>query len=90
MVPNRACDKCTSVDGEFNPSVPGVPDCPNNWQGVFAQGDDAYLPAWTYHPTVGKYYYHAFGWFQPDVNMRKQEVVDELNSVLDFWLDKVF
>lgn len=81
MVPNRECDQCSNTDT-------GVP-CPNNWQSVFAHNDETSLPAWTWHPTVEKYYYHAYAWFQPDVNLRDESVVEELNSVLDFWLQKV-
>ena len=50
-----------------------TPACPNNWQSVFAVNDKGDLPAWTYHPEVGKYYYRAFGWFQADLNMYNKE-----------------
>ncbi|CBY08182.1 unnamed protein product [Oikopleura dioica] len=62
--------------------------CPNNWQSVFAVNDKGDLPAWTYHPDVGKYYYRAFGWFQADLNMYNKEVQRFLNDILDFWLDE--
>ena len=81
MVPSAECHTCSN-------NGTGIA-CPNNWQVVFGGDDPILESSWTFHPTVGKYYYHAFGWFQPDVNTRNKAVVDELNSVLDYWLQRV-
>lgn len=42
---------------------------------------------WTYHPKVGKYYFHRFYEFQPDLNMANPEVQREMLKVVGFWLE---
>ena len=42
---------------------------------------------WTYHPKVGKYYFHRFYEFQPDLNMANPEVQREILKVVGFWLE---
>ncbi|MGC8465828.1 MAG: alpha-amylase family glycosyl hydrolase [Acidimicrobiales bacterium] len=54
---------------------------PNNW--VDATGSSA----WTWHPTVGKYYLHNFLQSQPDLNWWCDEVHAEFESILRFWFD---
>jgi len=76
QVPNEACSSCHLEN-----------ICPNNWQSVFSKNDAELIPAWTYHPTVKKYYYRAFANFQPDLNLRNPLVMDELVDILDFWMD---
>nr|XP_034840957.1 maltase 2-like [Maniola hyperantus] len=60
----------------------GVMHPPNNWRSVF------YYDAWTYREEVGKYYFHQFGPYQPDLNFRNPAVVDEMNNIIRYWLDK--
>lgn len=58
---------------------------PNNWISVFGG------PAWTRtnaHGTQGDWYLHLFNHSQPDVNWENPEVVEELESVMRFWLDR--
>ncbi|XP_013201277.2 maltase A1 [Amyelois transitella] len=55
---------------------------PNNWISVFRKS------AWTYSPGRDQYYLHQFGDSQPDLNMRNPVVVDELKSIIKFWLEK--
>ena len=43
---------------------------------------------WHWHDTRKAYYYGAFGRTQPDLNLTKPAVVDELNRLASFWLDK--
>ena len=43
---------------------------------------------WTYHPQVGKYYWHRFFSHQPDLNYDNPEVQEEMLSVVDFWMKK--
>lgn len=43
---------------------------------------------WHWNATRKAYYYGAFGPSQPDVNLTKQVVVDELNKLATFWLEK--
>lgn len=55
---------------------------PNNWISVFGGS------AWTLDNTTGQYYLHQFYKEQPDLNLRNNEVKEELKKVLRFWLDK--
>jgi len=54
---------------------------PNNWRSMFGG------PAWTRLPD-GQWYLHLFDSTQPDLNWWNDEVGDELESVLRFWLDR--
>jgi alpha-glucosidase len=54
---------------------------PNNWQSMFGG------TAWTRLPG-GQWYLHLFDATQPDLNWWNDEVGDELESVLRFWLDR--
>ena len=42
---------------------------------------------WTYAREVGKYYFHRFYDFQPDLNMDNPEVREELKRIIGFWLE---
>ena len=55
---------------------------PNNWLSVHGGS------AWTYDSTTKQYYLHQFRKEQPDLNLRNDEVKEELKKVLRFWLDK--
>jgi alpha-glucosidase len=61
------------------PGASGAP--PNNWRSVF--GGSAWSPG-----TEGEHYLHLFAPEQPDLNWRNDEVHDEMDSVLRFWLDR--
>ncbi|GAA0362624.1 glycoside hydrolase family 13 protein [Streptomyces blastmyceticus] len=58
---------------------------PNDWESVFGG------PAWTRTQlpdgTPGEWYLHLFAPEQPDLNWDNQEVREEFESVLRFWLD---
>lgn len=54
---------------------------PNNWQSVFGGA------AWT-QVEDGQWYLHIFDSSQPDFNWENQEVREEFESVLRFWLDR--
>ena len=43
---------------------------------------------WHWNETRNAYYYGAFGSSQPDLNLTKQVVIDELNKLATFWLEK--
>lgn len=68
-------------DGIPNPNG-GQPLPPNNWVSVF------YGSAWEYHPVRHQYYLHQFTKQQPDLNFRNPRVVEEMNSILRFWLGR--
>ncbi|XP_063376627.1 maltase 2-like [Cydia fagiglandana] len=55
---------------------------PNNWISVFRKS------AWEYEANRGQYYLHQFAKHQPDLNFRNPVVVDELKTIIKFWLEK--
>lgn len=63
-----------------DPAPDGGP--PNNWLSVFGG------PSWTLDPTSGQYYRHSFLKEQPDLNWRNPAVLDALDDVLRFWMDR--
>jgi maltose alpha-D-glucosyltransferase/alpha-amylase len=42
---------------------------------------------WTYAREVGKYYFHRFFEFEPDLNMENPQVREEMRRVMGFWLE---
>ncbi|MEA2685725.1 MAG: alpha-glucosidase [Actinomycetota bacterium] len=54
---------------------------PNDWQSVFGG------PAWARVPD-GQWYLHLFAPEQPDLDWTNDEVRDEFDSILRFWLDR--
>ena len=42
---------------------------------------------WSWDPVAQSYYWHRFYSHQPDLNFRNPAVVDELISIMSFWLD---
>ncbi len=63
-----------------DPKPDGSP--PNNWLSVFGGS------AWEFDEHTGQYYYHGFLKEQPDLNWRNPEVVEAMENVLRFWLDR--
>ncbi len=59
---------------------------PNNWVSIFGG------PAWTRVKAAdgspGQWYLHLFDASQPDLNWWNQEIGDEFESILRFWLDR--
>lgn len=41
---------------------------------------------WTYDPVAEQYYWHRFFHHQPDLNFDNPAVLDEINRIMDFWL----
>ncbi|RXG71625.1 Maltase A1 [Armadillidium vulgare] len=60
----------------------GEPIPPNNWLSVFR------FSAWEWSEERQQFYFHQFLKEQPDLNYRNPEVVEEMNNVFRFWLDK--
>ncbi|MEG0693161.1 MAG: alpha-glucosidase [Oscillospiraceae bacterium] len=55
---------------------------PNNWSGFFGP------PAWEKDNESGDYYLHLFSKKQPDLNFYNPDVIEEIKSIMRFWLDK--
>ncbi len=55
---------------------------PNNWSGFFAQ------KAWEKDEKSGEYYMHLFSKKQPDLNYYNPKVIEEIEDIMRFWLDK--
>ncbi|HBE98590.1 MAG TPA: glucohydrolase, partial [Firmicutes bacterium] len=55
---------------------------PNNWTSNFGGS------AWTYVPEANAYYLHVFGKKQPDLDWHNPRVLEEVEKILRFWLDK--
>jgi alpha-glucosidase len=55
---------------------------PNNWVSAFGG------PAWTRHEQTGRWYLHSFYPEQPDLDWRDPEVVEAMQDVVRFWLDR--
>ena len=58
-------------------------DRPNNWTSAFTNES-----AWTFDEATGQYYLHLFLPAQPDLNWQNPEVVEAMEGVLRFWLDR--
>ncbi len=63
-----------------DPQPDGTPPC--NWLSVFGG------PAFTWDARRKQYYMHSFLPQQPDFNYRNPAVVEYMESVLRFWLDR--
>ncbi len=63
---------------------PARPDggLPNNWTSFFAQD------CWEYDQVRGEYYLHLFAKKQPDLNYANPRVLQEVEEIMRFWLDK--
>jgi len=63
---------------------PGKPNGkpPNNWTGFFMGG------VWEPDEKSGEYYLHLFDKKQPDLNYHNPKVIEEVKSIMSFWLEK--
>lgn len=64
----------------WRPGIDGRP--PNNWTSFFAE------KCWEYDDRSGEYYLHLFSKKQPDLNYRNPAVLNEVEDIMRFWLDK--
>lgn len=55
---------------------------PNKWRSVFGGS------AWEYSPEREQYYLHIFSKKQPDLNWANPKLVEEIHSMIKWWLDK--
>jgi len=56
-------------------------DSPNNWESFFGG------TAWEYDSLTEQYYYHKFAKEMADLNWQNPKVIEEVRSILRFWLD---
>jgi alpha-glucosidase len=63
-----------------DPAPGGGP--PNNWQCWFGEA------AWSWEPARSQYYLHNFHPRMPDLNFLAPAVVDQMEAVARFWLDR--
>jgi maltose alpha-D-glucosyltransferase/alpha-amylase len=54
-------------------------------QGMVFPGEQK--ETWTWDETAGAWYYHRFYDFQPDLNASNPAVQEEIERIMDFWLD---
>ena len=55
---------------------------PNNWTSFFAED------AWSYDNERKQYYLHLFAKQQPDLNWKNPKILEEIKSIMTFWLKK--
>ena len=55
---------------------------PNNWTSQFSG------PAWSYEPSNGLWYLHLFSKKQPDLDWHNPRVLEEVEKIINFYLDK--
>ena len=55
---------------------------PNNWIAAFGG------PAWSRDEQTGRWYLHSFYPEQPDLNWRNPELVEAMQGVVRFWLER--
>jgi trehalose-6-phosphate hydrolase len=56
-------------------------DTPNNWESFFGG------PAWQMDTETNQYYYHKFDVRMADLNWSNPKVVEEVQQILNYWLD---
>lgn len=64
----------------WKPGKDGAP--PSNWTSFFAED------CWEHDPASGEYYLHLFAKKQPDLNWSNPAVLDAIEDIMRFWLDK--
>ncbi|KAL9926171.1 maltase 2-like isoform 2-T2 [Glossina fuscipes fuscipes] len=69
------------ADGRIDENT-GERQPPNNWNSLL------YGSAWSWHPKRQQYYLHQHTAQQPDLNFRSPALIEAIDDVLLFWLDK--
>ena len=65
----------------WKPAKPGG-GVPNNWTSFFMGS------VWTWDAVRGEYYLHLFDPKQPDLNWRNPRVMEEVKTIMRFWLSR--
>ena len=55
---------------------------PNNWTSMFTGS------AWTYEEEAKMWYLHLYGEKQPDLNWHNPKVLEEVEKIISFWLER--
>ncbi len=70
-----------SKDNPYSDYYYWVDTPPNNWESCFGGS------AWEYDELRGQYYLHSYAVKQPDLNWENPRVVEEIQAIIDFWVD---
>lgn len=88
LVPNHTSDRHKwfqesrkSRDNPYSDYYYWFDTPPNDWQSMFGG------PAYSYDEERGQYYLHSYAPEQPDLNWDNPKVVQEIQAVVDFWVD---
>ena len=88
LVPNHTSDQHKwfiesrrSKDNPYSDYYYWFDEPPFDWQACFGGS------AWEYDETRGQYYLHSYTVQQPDLNWDNPKVVEEMQSIVDFWVD---
>jgi alpha-glucosidase len=85
IVPNHSSSQHPWFTGDRSRyvTVPAVsPQPPNNWPSNWGG------PAWTLDEERGHWYLHLFAPEQPDLDWHDEQVRDDFEEILHFWLDR--
>lgn len=63
-------------------------EMPTSWGKAWSDDVDDSAAVWHWNETRQEYYYGAFASTQPDVNLTNPKVVEEMNKMATFWLEK--
>lgn len=63
-------------------------EMPTSWGKAWTDNVDDSAAVWHWSETRQEYYYGAFASTQPDVNLENPKVVEEMNKMATFWLEK--
>ena len=88
LVPNHTSDQHKwfqesrkSKDNPYSDYYYWYDTPPNDWQSMF--GGSAY----SFDEVRGQYYLHSYAPQQPDLNWENPKVVQEIQAVVDYWVD---
>jgi len=84
IVPNHTSSEHEWFKGDRSRYVtrPAENGLPNNWPSNWGG------PAWTLDEERGEYYLHLFAPEQPDLDWHNEQVRDDFEEILRFWLDR--
>jgi len=93
LVVNHTSDQCKWFqEGEADPNSPYHDyyvwsDTDQKYKGTRIIFLDTETSNWTWSEKAGKYFWHRFYSFQPDLNYDNPAVREEMKNIMRFWLD---